>query len=222
VVEELKRLPKTKDGDRGRDGASGGAAASKTESAPVEAGKARSRSRPAMQDKSDARGMAKDDLAAPSASSPVEREERAAAPAYAPPPPPKAPKPSAGGANVDLDGLGERPAGAPAEQGDWADQALREGIAAVQRGAFAEAIHKLEPVAAKGTAAARTQAGLWLARSYRGQGNYAKALHYYEPLVRSANASVALLREAADCHEQAGDMGRARELRARAQGATER
>lgn len=122
----------------------------------------------------------------------------------------------------------EAPAGAPSGQnvgaardddGDgWASQALADGKAAAQRGAYAQAITLLLPVAQRGPANLRSQANLWLARSYRGQGECGRALTYYAPLVQRASASSDVLMEAADCYEKQGDSARAGELRKRAAG----
>ncbi len=91
--------------------------------------------------------------------------------------------------------------------------ALKEGIEAVERAAYAQAIALLEPVASQGSASERSSAQLWLARAYRGQGRYAKAAEYYELVLRSPNFPRAALGEAADCFEQLGNPSRALQLR---------
>jgi hypothetical protein len=90
-------------------------------------------------------------------------------------------------------------------------------VAAARSGDFAQAVALLEPIANKGSGSARSTASRWLAHSLRAQGNCKLALRYYAPLANASSASPEVLREAADCYENVGDLKRAAELRARAQ-----
>ncbi len=100
-------------------------------------------------------------------------------------------------------------AGAPTATGI----ALEQGIDAVKRAAYAQAIALLEPVTVKGSLAQRNAAHLWLGRSFRGQGHYARAAEHYELALRAANVPREAFGEAADCFEHLGNKGRAQQLR---------
>lgn len=92
---------------------------------------------------------------------------------------------------------------------------LADGMANAQRGAYAQAISQLVRVVNEGTPREQQIANLWLARSYRGQGNYARAVSYYELVLASNGVGNDVLAEAAESYERLGNMTRADELRAR-------
>ncbi|MFT3922648.1 MAG: hypothetical protein QM778_08955 [Myxococcales bacterium] len=98
---------------------------------------------------------------------------------------------------------------------DTTQRALSEGIAAARKGAYAQAVSLLTPLANQGPESSRNSARLWLARSLRGQGKCAEALRYYAPLAQQASASDDVLSEAADCYDRTGDATLAGRLRKR-------
>jgi TolA-binding protein len=95
--------------------------------------------------------------------------------------------------------------------------ALAQGIAASQRGEYGQAEKLLVPVAKGATGAERAQANLWLARSYRAQGDCARALGYYRTLTQAVSVGRDVLEEAADCYARVGNEQQASKLRARVQ-----
>jgi len=98
---------------------------------------------------------------------------------------------------------------------------LAQGIAASQRGDYGQAEKLLVPVAKSASGSERTQANLWLARSYRAQGDCARAVPYYRTLTQSLSVSRDVLEEAADCFTRTGNEPQASKLRARAQQPTQ-
>lgn len=124
-------------------------------------------------------------------------------------------KPSATGAQGASVGAAPR-AETAAASADDAKAMLAEGVRAAQSGDYARAVRVLEPLA-QSSEPERATARVWVARSLRALDQCERALPYYATLVSAANASRALLNEAADCYERTGDRARAESLRARAE-----